>query len=93
LLWASANRDEAAHERPDEIDLDRPRLRDHLSFGRGIHFCVGAPLARLEARVALEELLAETASFALDPAQPPRRTRSIFIGRHEALPLRVEPSE
>jgi cytochrome P450 len=89
LLWASANRDEAVHARPDEIDLERPHRRDHLSFGRGIHFCVGAPLARLEARVALEELLAATASFALDPAQPPRRALSIFVGRHESLPLRV----
>jgi cytochrome P450 len=88
LLWASANRDEAAHERPNDVDLARVRLRDHLSFGRGIHFCVGAALARLEARIAIEELLAATDHFSLDPARPPRRTRSIFIGRHEALPLR-----
>ena len=87
LLWASANRDEAVHARPDEIDLGRPRPRDHLGFGRGVHFCVGAALARLEARVAIEELLAATRELALDPAQPPERTPSIFVGRHERLPL------
>jgi cytochrome P450 len=56
LVYGSANRDETAFPRADELDLDRPPAR-HVSFGEGIHFCLGAPLARLEARVALEELL------------------------------------
>jgi cytochrome P450 family 144 len=90
LLWASANRDEARFERPDEIDLARRHPRDHLGFGRGIHFCVGAALARLEARVALEELLARTRGFTLDPAQPPVHVPSLFVRRLAQLPLRVE---
>ena len=49
LLWASANRDERTFHDPDTLDLRRPPLRS-LAFGEGIHFCLGAPLARLEAR-------------------------------------------
>jgi len=90
LLWASANRDEARFERPDELDLARRHPRDHLGFGRGIHFCVGAALARLEARVILEELLARTRSFALDPLLPPAYVPSLFVRRLARLPLRVD---
>jgi cytochrome P450 len=56
LLVAAANRDPREYERPDEINFDRDQLR-HLSFGYGSHFCLGVHLARLELRVALEELL------------------------------------
>ena len=89
LLWASANRDAARFARPDEIDLARPHPRDHLGFGRGIHFCVGAPLARLEARVLVEELLAGTCAVALDPGRPARRVPSLFVRRFAELPVRV----
>lgn len=89
LSWASANRDEAIFERPDEIDLGRRHPRHHLAFGRGIHFCVGAPLARLETRVVVEELLARSGGFEADPARPPRHVPSLFVRRVETLPLRV----
>jgi len=92
LLWASANRDEAVYERPDELDLTRAHPRDHASFGRGVHFCVGAALARLEARVALEELLAATRAFGLDPSAPASHVPSIFVRRLARLSLRVEAS-
>jgi cytochrome P450 len=57
LLLGSANRDEAAFDHPDDLDPDRANAHSHLSFGAGVHLCLGAPLARLEGRVVLEELL------------------------------------
>lgn len=92
LLWASANRDEAVYERPDALDLARPHPRDHLGFGRGIHFCAGAALARAEARIAVEELLAATRGFAPDEGAPPRHLPSIFVRRLAHLHLRAQPS-
>lgn len=65
LLWASANRDAALFADPDQLRLDRRFPRRHMGFGRGSHFCVGATLARLEARVVVEELLATTRHVAL----------------------------
>lgn len=56
LVWAAANRDERNWDDPDRFDITRPPSR-HVAFGEGIHFCLGAPLARLEARIAVAELL------------------------------------
>jgi len=65
LVWIAANRDPDIFPHPDEFDLDRER-NQHLAFGHGIHKCLGAPLARMELRVALEELLARTRHFEFD---------------------------
>lgn len=92
LLWGSANRDEAVFARPDDLVLERPDARLHLGFGRGIHHCVGAPLARLEARVVVGALLERTTSFALDADEPPRWVDSLWVRRHERLPIVVEPA-
>jgi cytochrome P450 len=89
LFWGAANRDPAEYERPDEIVLDRSTPRHHLAFGRGIHLCVGAPLARLEAEVILTEFLRRTTDFTLDPAHPPARLRSLMVRRFTSLPLVV----
>lgn len=78
LLYASANRDEDVFEQPNAFQLDRPNIKEHLAFGRGPHNCVGAPLARLQLRVALEELLARTARIEL--AGEIRTTRFPEIG-------------
>jgi cytochrome P450 len=57
VALGAANRDPRRFEKPDEFQLDRPNLRDHLAFGRGFHACPGAPLARLETRITLERFL------------------------------------
>ncbi len=89
LCWASANRDPAHFDEPDALRLDRRHAKQHLGFGRGAHFCIGAPLARLEARVVIEELLARTRRIALRADDPPVHARSIFVRRLERLPLDV----
>ena len=64
LVWASANRDERHWTDPETIDIRRPMVR-HLAFGEGIHHCLGAPLARLEAKIVLEELLPRIQSWSV----------------------------
>lgn len=93
LAWPAANRDETVYDQPDEIRLDRPKPRHHVGFGWGIHLCVGAPLARVEAKVAIETLLAQSRRFTLDTDQLPLRYHpSLVVRRLESLPLRVEPA-
>ncbi len=92
LFWGAANRDPAKYDRPDDVVLDRPAPKHHLAFGRGIHFCVGAPLARLEAEIVLTRLLARTEHFALDPDHPPARVNSLMVRRFSALPLVAKAS-
>ena len=70
LLLGSANRDPEQFERPDELDFTRADNR-HVAFGRGIHHCLGARLARLEARVAVEVLLERFADIQLVSDPPP----------------------
>lgn len=65
LAYASANRDEAVFDRPDEFVLHRPNIREHLAFGAGPHRCAGMAMARVELQIAIRELLAATESFSL----------------------------
>lgn len=88
LVLNAANRDPKAFERPGELDVERGRNR-HVSFGPGAHFCLGAPLARLEARVALRGLLARFPELALDgePGGLSWRPELVIHGLR-ALPVR-----
>lgn len=83
LVLASANRDERRYERATEFDIDRPPLR-HLAFGDGIHHCLGAPLARLELRMLLEELIGSRVEVRLEGAGT--RLSSHFIRGFAELP-------
>lgn len=65
VALAAANRDPRRWENPNELHLDRPRLREHLAFGRGVHSCAGAPLARAEVRVILERFFEHTSHIDL----------------------------
>jgi cytochrome P450 PksS len=71
-MLGSANRDERQFERPDELDIEREPNR-HLAFGQGVHYCVGAPLARLEGQIAINTLLRRFPDLRL--AVPPRALR------------------
>jgi len=86
IVWIAANRDPAAFEHPGEVRLDRG-TDGSLLYGEGIHVCPGAPLARLELRVVLEELLDATTAIEPDTAEPVR-ARWPAAG-FERLPLRL----
>jgi len=90
LLVGSANRDEAVFEDPDRYDIDRDSRTKLVSFGSGRHVCLGAALARLEARVGLEELVARVAGYDIDEPRA-RRVHSINVRGFAALPTTVTP--
>ena len=92
LVWAAANRPspDGSDDAPDTSEDRGPA--PHFAFGKGLHFCIGAPVARLEARIALGQLLARTTSIALVPDRPPTQRPSIFIRRHASLPIVVTPA-
>ncbi|TXI36337.1 MAG: cytochrome P450, partial [Mycobacterium sp.] len=87
LMLASANRDERHFTDPDRFDIHR-RPGGHLTFGRGAHFCLGAPLARLEGRVALEEVLKRFPSWEVDMANA-RRSRTSTVRGWDSMPTVV----
>jgi cytochrome P450 len=89
LLVGSANRDPDVFADPDRYDLDRDTT-GLISFGGGRHFCLGAPLARLEARIMLEELVARVADYDIDTAGA-RRVHSINVRGFARLPTTVTP--
>jgi len=84
LMLASANRDERHFDNPDRFDIHR-RPGGHLTFGRGAHFCLGAPLARLEGRVALEEVLKRFPKWDID-TQNACRSRTSTVRGWDSMP-------
>ncbi len=88
LLIASANRDATVFAHGDTFDIDRRDTGSLASFGGGVHFCLGANLARLEARVALEELVSRVASYEVDEGAA-ARVHSSNVRGFTRLPVRV----
>lgn len=89
---AAANHDPARFEGPDELEP----LRDttgHMAFGHGLHFCLGASLARLEAEVALRTLLDRFPAFGPGVALPVERRRSVLVNAWQRLPVVLDPEE
>jgi cytochrome P450 len=78
-MVASANRDERRFDHPDRFDIHRP-IGQHLTFGYGAHFCLGAALARLEACVALDELLNRFPDWEIDIGNARRAPTSTVRG-------------
>jgi cytochrome P450 family 142 subfamily A polypeptide 1 len=90
LLYPSANRDESAFPRANEFHVDR-EPNDHVAFGHGVHFCLGASLARLELRVMFETLLARLPDLTLESDAPLRLRPSNFIVGIEEMPVVFTP--
>lgn len=84
LVMGSANRDENVFERPESFDIDRTDARNHLSFGFGIHYCLGNMLAKLQDRIVLEETIARVPGLQLEGGAD--------IGFRENLSFRVPTS-
>jgi cytochrome P450 len=87
LLWGAANRDPAQFEDPDTFRLDRSAAKGHVTFGRGAHFCIGAALARLEARIMIGTLLERTEW--IEAASVGEWLPSILVRRLKTLELAV----
>jgi len=87
VLIGGANRDPAVFERPDEFRIDRPEPGRHLSFSLGMHHCLGSALARLEGRIAIEELTRRYP--ALELAAPPIRRSLLVLRGFESVPVRA----
>jgi cytochrome P450 len=85
MMWGAANRDPAKFENPSAIGYGR-KLQ-HVAFGRGIHLCVGAALARMEARIVLSALLERDVFPVLDEASAPQWEYSLQVRRHSSLPM------
>jgi cytochrome P450 len=87
LLWGAANRDPEVFSHPDTFDLARSP-NPHLAFGSGIHYCIGAPLARLELRLLAEALLERFASLEIEPGHIPSYRPIAMIRGPLSVPLR-----
>lgn len=83
VCYNAASNDPAHFEHPERFDIDRPHVRDHMGFGRGFHGCLGAPLGRMEARIAIERLLARLTGI---------RISEQHHGPAEARHYRFEPT-
>jgi cytochrome P450 len=90
VMWyVSGNRDESVIPRANEFLIDRPNAREHLSFGWGVHYCVGSRLAEMQLRILWEEVL--NRYDTVEVVGPPVRVRSNFVKGFRELPVRLRP--
>jgi len=93
LAYGAGNRDAAKFECPNTFDSGRSNLKEHVAFGYGPHYCLGAPLARLEGRIAIERLLGRTAEIRLAPAECERQyVRSMTMRGLKHLYVEIVPA-
>jgi cytochrome P450 len=85
MWYVSGNRDEEMIENPDAFIIDRPKARQHLSFGFGIHRCVGNRLAELQLKIIWEEILKRFPK--IEVTGQPKRVYSSFVKGYESLPV------
>jgi cytochrome P450 len=91
LLLGAANRDPSVFPNPDCLDIGRSNSREHLSFGMGTHLCLGAPLARLQARIVLEEVSARFPDLRLVPGIKLEFAPNVSFRGPLSLPVEWEP--
>jgi cytochrome P450 len=91
LCWASANRDAQRFAQPDVFDMDRSNSRSHLAFGTGVHFCLGAMLARQEMRCAIRQIVqsVDTIELAESPDALDLSTSTVILRGLRKLPVRL----
>ncbi len=92
LLFGSANRDDSYFPEPDRFDVTRENSKNHFAFGHGLHFCLGAPLARLETQLAFEGLLTRLADLRFASEESFERVDSLAFRGLERLDIAFEPA-
>jgi len=88
-VMGSANRDPAQFRDPDRFDVARDP-NPHIAFGHGLHFCIGAPLARMEARIALTDLIARLKNLRLASNEPWEPRKALHVHGPSSLPVKFD---
>jgi cytochrome P450 len=91
MWYVSGNRDETVIPDADKFLIDRANSKQHLSFGWGVHFCMGSRLAEMQLRVLWEEIM-ERFDF-VEVVGEPKRVKSSFVKGYHTLPVRVHPKK
>lgn len=91
VMFGPANRGAAAFECPEQFRVDRANAQQHLTFGQGIHFCIGAAPARMEVQVAVGHLLERLPDLRLASAATPGYGESWLLRQLRTPPLELDP--
>jgi cytochrome P450 len=92
VLWSAANRDPAKFERPDELWLERPNAAQHLSFGYGVHRCLGSVFAKMEVTTMIKTVLERIGDYRIVASELQRNERVGLIDGFISMPARFTPS-